>query len=399
MTFATQPGQTIFIAQFNASIRGTFGLSHGEFGGLYTIATLASATALVWAGSLADRLSPRRLAAISMVGLAAMALLMAAQQHVATLVLALAGLRFFGQGMLAHVAMTTMSRWFNRFRGRALSIAGLGFTLGEASLPFTMTLAIAAFGWRQVWVGTALVLLALMLPLIAFLLRDPPDSKRALARGQVNPDGAAPGALTGAGWTRGAVLRDPLFYAIIPGIMGPPAIGTLFIFHQAHLVAIKGWDLMTFTAFFPVLSATVVLSALAAGVLVDRFGAWRLMRVILLPQAVGCLVIATLAPQWAIPVFFICFGMTNGMLSPVLGALWAELYGTAHLGAIRALATAAVVAASAIGPGLAGMLVDAGIELDLQGFGYAAYSLGGVGLYFALQRRFSRRAAALATGA
>lgn len=396
MTFATQPGQTIFIAQFNASLRENFGLSHGQFGGLYTIATLASATALVWAGGLADRLSPRRLGAISMAGLAAMALLMAAQQHVAMLVLALAGLRFFGQGMLAHVAMTTMSRWFNRFRGRALSFAGLGFTLGEASLPFTLTLAIAAFGWRQVWVGTALVLLALMLPLVAFLLRDPPDSKRALARGQVNPDGVAPGHLTGVKWTRGAVLRDPLFYAIIPGIMGPPAIGTLFIFHQAHLVTLKGWDLMTFTAFFPVLSASVVLSALLAGVLVDRFGAWRLMRFILLPQAVGSLVIATLEPQWTVPLFFICFGMTNGMLSPVLGALWAELYGTAHLGAIRALATAATVAASAIGPGLAGLLVDAGIELDRQAFGYAAYSLAGVALYFALQRHFARRAAGLA---
>jgi MFS family permease len=232
-----------------------------------------------------------------------------------------------------------------------------------------------------------------MLPLVAFLLRDPPDGKRALARGQVNPDGVAPGHLSGINWTRGAVLRDPLFYAVIPGIMGPPAIGTLFIFHQAHLVALKGWDLMTFTAFFPVLSASVVLSALLAGVLVDRLGAWRLMRFILLPQAIGSLVIATLAPQWAIPVFFICFGMTNGMLSPVLGALWAELYGTAHLGAIRALATAAVVAASAIGPGLAGVLVDVGIELDRQAFGYAAYSLAGVGVYYGLQGRFRRRAA------
>lgn len=395
MTFATQPGQTIFIAQFNASLRDTFGLSHGEFGGLYTIATLASATVLIWAGGLADRLSPRRLATIVMGGLAAMALLMAAQQHVAMLVLALAGLRFFGQGMLAHVAMTTMARWFNRFRGRALSFAGLGFTLGEATLPFTLTLAIAAIGWRQVWVATALVLLAVLLPLVAFLLRDPPDGKRALARGQLNPDAAAPGVPTGAHWTRAAVLRDPLFYAIVPGIMAPPAIGTLFIFHQAHLVAIKGWDLMTFTAFFPVLSATVVISALVAGVLVDRFGAWRLMRLILLPQAIGCLVIATLAPQWAIPLFFICFGMTSGMLSPVLGALWAELYGTAHLGAIRALATAAVVAASAIGPGLAGLLIDAGVELDGQGFGYAAYSLAGTALYFLLQRAFGRRAASL----
>ena len=98
-------------------------------------------------------------------------------------------------------------------------------------------------------------------------------------------------------------------------------------------------------------------------------------------------------------MFFICFGMTSGMLSPVLGALWAELYGTAHLGAIRALATAAVVAASAIGPGLAGLLIDAGVELDGQGFGYAAYSLAGTALYFLLQRAFGRRAAGLSATA
>lgn len=125
MTLATMPGQTNFIAQFNTALRTEFGLSHGEFGGYYTLATLASASVLVFAGVLADRLPARRLAIICMLGLAATALFMAGAGHVAILVIALALLRFFGQGMLSHVAMTTMSRWFNRFRGRALSFAGL----------------------------------------------------------------------------------------------------------------------------------------------------------------------------------------------------------------------------------------------------------------------------------
>lgn len=117
MTLATMPGQTNFIAQFNTALRSEFELSHGQFGGLYTIATMASAVTLVFAGALADRLDPRALAVGSMVRLACTALVMASLNNVALLVVALALLRFFGQGMLSHVAMTTMSRWFNRFGG------------------------------------------------------------------------------------------------------------------------------------------------------------------------------------------------------------------------------------------------------------------------------------------
>ena len=357
LTLATMPGQTNFIAQFNTSLRETFGLSHGEFGGLYTIATLASAFLLIWAGMLVDRYSARKLAIASIAGLALTAVAMSGLGHVALLVVALACLRFFGQGMLAHISATTMARWFNRFRGRALSFAGLGFTIGEASLPFTITLAIAAFGWRTV----------------------SPLSH----------------VLTGQNWTRSAVLRDPLFYAIIFGIMAPPAIGTLFIFHQAHLTALKGWDLIVFTAFFPFLSVTTTACSLLAGFLVDTFGAWRLMPIVLLPLALACLIVGTLQSQWVIPLIFVSFGLTQGLMNPIVGSLWVEVYGTAHVGAIRSLAIAALVAASALGPGMAGFLIDVGVELDLQAFGYAAYCVGGALVYVLLQSRLGERVAAL----
>jgi MFS family permease len=318
---------------------------------------------------------------------------MAVQNHLVTLVLTLAALRFFGQGMLSHIAMTTMSRWFTRYRGRAISLAGLGTATGDALTPFMITMAIGLFGWRQVWFGTALALFLVIAPLIWILLRDPPDGKHAMAAGRINPDAASTSALSGSRWTRARVLKDPLFYLIIPGIMAPPAIGTLYMFHQAHLVELKGWNLTVFTASYPMLALTVVLTSLLAGALVDRFGAWRLLPLFLLPQGIGCLVLALLEPQWSIPLFFICFGLTSGLMSPVVGALWAEVYGTAHLGAIRALATSAMVAASAIGPGIAGYLIDIGVDLDAQGWAYAAYCFGGAALFFALRSAFKRRIA------
>lgn len=391
LSLTTLPGQTVFIAQFNTSLRETFGLSHGEFGGIYTLGTLASAFCLVFAGVLADRIGARKLALASLAGLVGVALLMANVGHVAVLVLAIAGLRFFGQGMLSHVAMTTMSRWFHRFRGRALSFAGLGYTTGEAVFPLLVTLAIVAFGWREVWVGTAVILVVFLAPIVWVLFRDPPDGKRALAAGISNPDATPDAGLTGMHWTRRRVLRDPLFYLVLSGTMAPSAIGTLYIFHQAHLSELKGWDVTVFTAFFPVLSLTVVTTAVVAGFLVDRFGAWRLLPGLLLPLGIGSLVIALLSPVWVIPTFLLLFGVTIGLMAPVLGALWAEVYGTAHIGSIRSLATAANVSASAIGPGIAGLLIDLGIDLDLQGYGYAVYCFVGIGVFTAIRPAFGRR--------
>lgn len=393
MTLATLPGQTIFIAQFNTALRHEYGLSNGAFGGIYMLATISSAACLIWAGGLADRLSPRRLGIISLCCLALVAVALALQNHVATLAICLAGLRFFGQGMLLHVASTAMSRWFNRFRGRALSLSRLGIAFGEASLPFLITLSIVQVGWRPLWFVTAAVLVVILMPAIWFLLRESPEGKRAIRGGHVNPDAALALHRTGQEWTRGKILQDALFYLIIPGVMAPSAIGTLYTFHQANLVLLKGWDLSIFTATIPVLSATVILSALTAGGLVDRFKAWRLLPFFLLPMAFGCLIVGTMSPQWAVVLMFVGFGLTSGLTGPILGALCVEVYGTAHVGVVRALAAAATVSASALGPGLAGFLIDIGFDLQKQSFIYAAYCGGCALLYVLFRRRLATRVA------
>ena len=179
------------------------------------------------------------------------------------------------------------------------------------------------------------------------------------------------------------------------GVMGPAAIGTLYIFNQAHLADIKGWDITTFTAFFPVLSLAVVATSIVSGMLVDRFGAWRIVPFLLIPEGLGTIALGLFDSVWTIPGFFIAFGMSAGMMSPVVGALWAEIYGTAHIGKIRALAASAMVLASAIGPGFAGMLIDFGYNLDRQSFIYAAYCFGVTGMFFAGRGWFQTRAQAM----
>ena len=59
-------------------------------------------------------------------------------------------------------------------------------------------------------------------------------------------------------------------------------------------------------------------------------------------------------------------GATAGGATVVLGALWADLYGTEHLGAIRSLSVALLVVSTAIAPGVMGILIDLGVGLDSQ---------------------------------
>ena len=71
-------------------------------------------------------------------------LTMANTGSVAGLIVTIFLLRLMGQGMSTHLAHVAMSRWFSRYRGRALSVANLGYSLGESFLPmFLLNFSVA----------------------------------------------------------------------------------------------------------------------------------------------------------------------------------------------------------------------------------------------------------------
>jgi len=364
-------GQTYFISLFAGELQADLGLSHGTFGGLYTLATVASAILLVWLGKLADHFDLVLLSALTLAILAGCALLVAGIESVLWLGIALFGLRLGGQGMLSHLAMTAMGRWFNQQRGRALSIAMLGFPAGEALLPGLVAGLLGVLTWRGVWQGMALTMFLVLLPIALWLGRE--IYKRGLNRSAPLPAKEDKSTMA---WTRRQVLRDSRFYVLLPGILAPPFIITGVLFHQVHLVAVKGWTLASFAACYPLYAASSTALALTLGGLIDRYGTPRILPFYLLPLAVGLALLGMSDALWVAPVFMALLGCTAGSATLVLGALWAELYGTTHLGAIRGLVAALLVLATALAPGTMGWLIDRGVSLDLQFRLMSAYSLG-----------------------
>ena len=68
-------------------------------------------------------------------------------------------------------------------------------------------------------------------------------------------------------------------------------------------------------------------------------------------------------------------GLTAGIGGTVGGALWPELYGTKHLGSIRSMTSALMIAGTAASPAVYGWLIDAGITMDEIAIGSAIYTV------------------------
>ncbi|MGI9297525.1 MAG: MFS transporter [Gammaproteobacteria bacterium] len=345
-------GQTHFISLFNAQLRDSFALSHGEIGALYSAATLCSAAVLPWAGKLIDAADLRRYAAAVVCGLGFAAILLSFAEAAWHLAFAFFCLRLFGQGLSSHTGITTTARLATKSRGKSLGVAGLGMSVGEALAPPLVAASLMYLQWREVWQGAALAQFAVVLLASQWLLRGLPSAPPAHSSADGGNDS----------WTRGQVLRDSRFWLAAPAIFAPPCVVTALFFHQFGLAEYKGIDFLPWTAGVAAYSAGSVLASLTAGVLTDKFGGARVVKWMLAP-----LILSVLLPAWAdFPglsfVYYGLMGMSAGIGVPSVNALWVEMYGRAHLGAVRALAQAMVVLFSAIGPAAYGLLLDAGIS-------------------------------------
>jgi MFS family permease len=365
LTLMSSFGQTYFISIFAGEIRTTFNLSHGDWGAIYGFGTFASAIAMVWAGSLTDIMRVRRLGPIVLAALAASCLFMAFNPWVALLPVVIFCLRFTGQGMSTHIAAVGMSRWFAANRGKALSVANLGFSIGEATYPLLVVALMMFFAWQSIWVLAAFVAI-LSIPALVWLLREE-RSPQSMAT-----DGQSVG-MNGRHWTRNQALVHPLFWFMMPAFVGQSAFNTAFFFLQVHFAEIKGWDHFQLVAMFPVYTGVAIGSMIFSGVLIDKIGTARLIPYFQLPMIFAFLLFAYGQSLLTTLVGFVFLGLTSGANATLPNAFWAEHFGTKHLGAIKASAAAAMVLGSAIGPAITGVLLDFSLPLEAQYFGVSIF--------------------------
>ena len=365
-------GQTFFISIFAGKIQAYFNLSHGDWGSIYMIGTLASATVMIWAGTSSDIFRARSIGVLVLFGLSLSTLLMAVNPAVWLLPFLVFLLRFLGQGMLPHISSVSMSRWFVSQRGKALAISNTGYALGEALLPVLFTVLMLSYHWQNLWV-VASVFCFLMVPLIWVLLkneRTPPSlAEDVIAFG-----------LLGKSWSRKEVIKHPLFWFMLPALIGPSACVTSFFFQQVYFAEIKSLTHLQLVALFPIYTLVAIVFNLVSGWALDKFGLDRILPFYQIPLVFAFILFYFVSTQLGLALGLCFLAISAGANSTLPTAFWAEYYGTQFLGTIKALGTAIMVLGSAIGPGMTGFLIDWGFGIEKQ---YLIF-----GLYFMFSTLF-----------
>ena len=385
LTYFSGFGQTYFISASVSEWQAAFGLSHGEFGRLYMFATLASAACLPFVGRLVDVVPPHRMIAVVVTALAGAAMLAGYASSIVVLVAAIFLLRLLGQGMMTHIALTTTGRWFVAARGRAVSLVVLGHQVAEATIPIAFVTLMIAYGYRVGWIVAAIVLLLIGLPFAYWCYLKP-----RVPHGQRSAEKSALANVRS--WSRREVLRDPVFWVLLVGVLAPPFIGTTIFYHQNYLTALHDWPAQLFASSIVVMALTTLVCALLCGAAVDRFGSKAVLPIFLLPLSGACFVLAYSGSEMALFVVMVLTGISYGMSSTLFGSLWPEIYGLEHLGAVRSVTISAAVFASAAGPGLTGTLIDRGFNLPTQMSFLGVYCLlatGALTMAVAMMRRRS----------
>ena len=350
--FFSSLGQTFFISVFVESFSAELGMQNQGFSVLYAAATIASSLTLPFIGSVLDKVKLRNFSLANGILLALFCLVVSLSQNRVMLLFGLYGLRLSGQGLMALIGSAAIARNFKVQRGKALSIAVLGLSTGETIMPVVGVSLIGLLGWSQAWQVLAIFTLLVFIPVVAFLVPKSssfhiPPLKQKENVSQINDK------------SRKQVMREGRFYVLVANTVFTPFFITGMFIHHNLLAQIKGWEMSWIATCFIGYGITKTISSLVAGPVVDRLTARAVFPFYLIPMALGALILIVAGNSPWVALVYLCFlAMSVALMSVTSTALWVELYGHTHFGAIKSMVTTMVVFASAIGPLVIGMFME-----------------------------------------
>ncbi len=382
-TFFSCFGQSFFIGLFNLSIRETLSITHGQFGTIYASATLFSSLLLIWIGKKIDDVNVLKFAIFVTVLLSFSSFFFSKTSSVAFLFVAIFLMRFSGQGLMSHTASTTISRYFTKSRGKALSIIWFGLSSAEFIMPVLIVYLLTLIVWQDLWVIFSLIVL-ICLPLASYILVK--DVKLDTREGSQNKILKEENIKN---WKRIEVLGDYRFYIVSLNMLAMPWIATGVFVYQSFVTNSKGWGEYTIAQSFMSYSIFSVITLIVAGYLIDKFTSRKLLIYMNIPLFLGTLVIIYFdAPQTAF-LFLGLVGISNGLANLLGSSTWAEIYGVKHIGSIKALTTALMVFATAFGTALFGFFIDAGFSIEKIAFIAAIAIACSIALLFTIRKKLN----------
>ena len=356
-TFFSSFGQSFFLGLFNAPIRNELGITHGQFGNIYAIATIFSSLLLIWAGKKIDEYQIIYYSFFVILLLFLSSLFFSIINSIYFLAVGIFLMRFSGQGLMSHASTTTISRFFERSRGKALSTIWFGLSSAEFILPVLITYLFVIYSWRTVWQGIA-ILIILFLPFVVL------NTIRHIKLDSREKDPSQTKKIKIKSWRRKDVIKDYRFYIVSLNMLAMPWIATGVFVFQSYIAESKMWSIYTIPKAFMVYSIASIITLFFSGFLVDKFTSRKLISLMNIPLLLAMFVLFYYQHEISAFIFLGLIGISNGLANVLGSSTWAEIYGVKFIGSIKALTTAFMVFSTAFGTAVFGLLIDNGFTIE-----------------------------------
>ena len=382
-TFFSSFGQSFFLGLFNSSIRDALSITHGQFGSIYASATLLSSFILVWIGKKIDDFNILKFASYVIVLLAISCFVFSKISSVVFLFFSIFLMRLSGQGLMSHTATTTIARFFEKSRGKALSTTWLGLSLAEFILPLLIIFLLTFLDWRNIWISISIFVIV-VLPIITFSLV---KNIKLDSRESSNFKGDKIKNIKQ--WKRSEVLKDYRFYIICLSMLAMPSIATGTFVYQSFIVTSKNWGPYVIAQSFMVYSVLSVVTLFFSGFLIDKFTSRKLLIYMNIPLLFSTFVLYYFNSSISSFVFLGLIGISNGLANVLGSSTWAEIYGVKYIGSIKALTTAFMVFSTAFGTALYGILIDNSFSIEQIGLISGSYVLIAILLLLSINNKLN----------
>ena len=382
-TFFSSFGQSFFLGLFNSSIRDALSITHGQFGSIYASATLLSSLVLVWIGKKIDDVNILKFASYVIIFLSASCFIFSKISSVIFLFIGIFLMRLAGQGLTTHAATTTISRYFDKNRGRALSTGWLGLSLAEFCMPVLIVFLLTFIEWRDIWISIS-ILVIIILPITAYALV---RNVKLDTREESNNTSEIQREIKQ--WKRIEVLKDYRFYVICMTMLAMPWIATGTFVYQSFISTSKGWGPYIIAQSFMAYSIFSVITLFISGFLIDKFSSRKLLIYMNMPLLLATVILFYFDSSISSFIFLALIGISNGLANVLGSSTWAEIYGVKHIGSIKALTTALMVFSTAFGTALFGILIDYGLSVEQIAVVSGVYILNSIILLYLVRNKLN----------
>ena len=362
--FTSGAGQSHTFSPFIPIISKDLQISSTSITTAYMIATLFAAFLLPQIGKLVDKFGPRIVLIYTVILLGIGCLIFGAASNFLMLAVAFGFLRFFGQGTLMLGSANIITQWFDKKRGFALGLMGLGFALSMGIHPPISDFLITNYGWRSAWMIIGLSTWILMLPPLIFLAIDKPEDVNE------KPDGIQKKVVNKNtkifGLSLNQALKEKSFYILSFSFFSISTLVTALHFFQVTILN-QYFNLPSREAaalFIPTMITMIIFIPLA-GKILDKFETHNVIGIALLVTTASLISISFSSNITFAIIYSIIFGINNAFNLSLFGYIWPRYFGRLHVGSIQGTGQMVLVVGASIGAMPFALAMDFGYDLLL----------------------------------